>query len=91
MWPFKKKPPNQPDIVEKVPESVKPPDIVIDLILTENFSGNIARQWVNWASEQLGEQPKYFIGYPMTPRSVWVLYEGCRVYVEGTKNEPKSN
>jgi len=77
--------------MDTTPEAVKPPDGVIDHILNERFSGVVARQWVNWASEQIGEEPKYFSGYPMTVRSLWVLYEGCRIYVEGTKNERSTN
>jgi hypothetical protein len=90
MWPFNKK--LSQDKVEGVEIiSQKPSDGIISTILDERFEGYVAYQWVNWASEQIGEQPKYFIGYPMTPRSLWVLYEGCRIYVEGTKNDTNAN
>jgi len=70
------------EYLAKVSEVVKPADDVIDSILNETFNGVVARQWVNWAAEQIGEEKKYFMGYPLTPRSLWVLYEGCRVYKE---------
>lgn len=88
MWPFDKKL-SQDKLKGVSIISQKPSDGVISVILSEKFEGCIPCQWVNWASEQIGEQPKYFIGYPMTPRSLWVLYEGCRIYVEGTKNDVK--
>lgn len=66
----------------KVSDAVKPSDDVIDSILNETFNGAVARQWVNWAAEQIGEEKKYFMGHPMTAKSIWVLYEGCRVYKE---------
>lgn len=66
----------------KVSDAVKPTDEVIDSILNETFNGVVARQWVNWAAEQIGEEKKYFMGHPMTAKSIWVLYEGCKVYKE---------
>jgi len=90
MWPFKKK----PKVVEYyevipepiLPESVLPSDSVIDAILNEslpsNVNGAIARQWVNWAAEELGMPPKYYMGHPITVQSFWVLYEACRRHKE---------
>ena len=70
------------EYLAKVREAVKPADDVIDSILNETFKGVVARQWVNWAAEQIGEDKKYFIGHPITAKAFWVLYEGCRVYKE---------
>lgn len=66
-------------------ESVKPSDEVIEAILAGDVYGipiPIIAQHVNWAAQQIGEEVKYTPFSPVTPKSMWVLYEGCRVYKE---------
>jgi hypothetical protein len=63
-------------------ECVKPSDAFIDSILLETFTGVIPRQFVNWAATLIGMPAKYTVGHPMTPKSLWVLYEGCKKYKE---------
>lgn len=65
-----------------VPENVRPSDAVIDAVLDESMVGSVARQWVNWAASVLGMPEKYGPCHPMTVQSIWVFYEGCRVYKE---------
>lgn len=80
---FGNKPKDLPSInTHTIEEAVKPSDDVINSVLDESFRGMIARQWVNWAAEQIGEDKKYYYGYPMSIKSLWVFYEGCRVYSE---------
>ncbi|MGL5012965.1 MAG: hypothetical protein ACRC6V_01575 [Bacteroidales bacterium] len=90
MWTFKKKT-RLVDVYEVVPEpvvpeSVMPPESVIDAILADSISnctyGMIARQWVNWGAEELGMPGKYHMGHPITVQSFWVLYEACRRHKE---------
>ena len=89
MWPFKEAVVKVPkDVVESVPESVKPTEQIIDDILDERFVGPIARQWVNWAAGELGLPQKYYVGHPMTVQSIWVLYEACRRLKEKENEEP---
>ena len=66
---------------------VKPADGIIHTILQEEeeFVGYVPYEWINWAALILGEEQKYFSGHPMTIKSLWILYEGCRLYVESTK------
>lgn len=84
-WPFKTK---TKVPVPIVPESVKPPDSVIDTILSDSLVGSIAWQWVNWAAEEIGMPTKYHIEHPITVQSLWVLYEACRRHKE-KENESK--
>jgi hypothetical protein len=91
MWTFKEAVVKVPkDVVESVPESVKPTEQIIDDILSERFVGSIARQWVNWAAGELGLPQKYYSGHPMTVQSVWVLYEACRRLKEEDNEKPTS-
>lgn len=83
MWPFNKE--SFADLPSVVPMSVKPPDGVIEHILQESWCGNIPAQWCNWAAEQLGEPQKYLCGQLYTVKSFWVLYEGCKLYKESTR------
>jgi hypothetical protein len=62
---------------DKVPEAVRPTDKVIDEILNSTYEGSIARQWVNWAAEEMGYPAKYTFGHPVTVQSFWLLYEAC--------------
>ena len=82
MWPFRKTTP-LPEVV--LPVSVKPSDLVIQDILDERYHGYIPAQWVNWAASQIDMPMKYTYTHPITIKSTWVLYEGCRVYLENSK------
>lgn len=90
MWPFKKKVrvvENYEIVPEPIlPDSVMPPESVIDAILSDSLIictyGAIARQWVNWAAEELRMPAKYHMGHPITVQSFWVLYEACRRHKE---------
>lgn len=87
-WPFKTRAVKYYEVVPEsvVPESVMPPDSVIDAILSDSLTscvyGSIARQWVNWAAEEIGMPAKYHLGHPITVQSFWVLYEACRRHKE---------
>ena len=70
---------------EPKPESVKPHGEVIEAILSGDVyitPTPIVAQYINWAAEQIGEEAKYTTLSPVTPKSMWVLYEGCRAYKE---------
>lgn len=83
-WLFHSKP---VEYKEPKPESAKPSDEVIEAILSGDIYMNptpVVAQYINWAAEQIGEEAKYTAFSPVTPKSMWVLYEGCRVYKEET-------
>lgn len=84
IWPFKSKEVFT-EVQMVVPESIKPPDGVIEHILLESYIGTVPAQWCNWAADQLGEPQKYLCGQPYTVKSFWVLYEACKSYKEGTR------
>lgn len=75
---FGSKPKQPPEL--PIPACVKPADAVIDDILEERYSGHVPAQWVNWAASQIDMPMKYTYCHPITIKSTWVLYEGCRVY-----------
>lgn len=77
-WLFKKSK-DETKYIPKI-ESVKPSEDFIDSILNETYNGAIPYQYVNWAAEQIGEEVKYHYYYPITPKSLWVLFEGCKKY-----------
>ena len=81
MWPFKKQKTDKPEL-KPVVTSSKPSDEEIDDILSERCSVYIPCQYVNWACEYLGYEPKYFCGHPITMKSGWILYEACKRYKE---------
>ena len=79
----------KPDLPKEspLPECIMPPESVIDAILNEGYTGCIPAQWVNWAASQINMPMKYTYNHPITIKSTWVLYEGCRVYKKSTTGQ----
>ena len=85
MWPFKSKH-RQEAPVQVTIGSIKPSECFIESVYNETFYGVIPYQYVNWAAEQLSLEKTYTFNSPMSPKSMWVLYEACKRYQEEMKD-----
>ena len=67
----------------KALECVRPSEEYMLKVLNGNAQAvRPIRQYINWAACYLGLKDRYSTGNRVTVRSMWILYEACRQYLE---------
>lgn len=76
----------------KTPECVRPSEEYMLKVLNGSAQAvRLIRQYINWAACYLGLKDRYSTGNRITVRSMWILYEACRQYLESKAKEENND